>query len=58
MLARVDPPREGKGCRITRNRRNKRWLERAIDSLRDVPGLVRRQKEDPLLGMVRDLGAG
>ena len=33
-------------------------VKRDIDALRDGPGLVRRQKEDPLLGNVREALVG
>ena len=44
-LARVDPPRGGKGYRIPGSEQpsERAVVERAIDALPDVPGLVRRQ---------------
>ena len=33
-------------------------VERVIDALRDVPGLMRRQKDDPLDGKVREALGG
>ncbi|CAN0583744.1 unnamed protein product, partial [Laminaria digitata] len=47
------PPTRREGLPHSERPPERAVIERAMDALRDVPGLVRLQEEDPLLGKVR-----
>ena len=52
----MDSPRGEKGCRIANSHRNERWWSGLSTQMHDVPSLMRQQKENTLLGNIRELG--